>query len=259
MRWHHLQRHVRLRPAWPWWAVWVGGATAVAGLLDVTGLAPWWVGPPAGLLLAIGVLGLTTLDDVRRPMASLRVLAAELRSPPPVEPGRASAVRARAFDIPLYAPPPDAADDIGLTGRGASYGPRLLSPARQRLRVSWSDPASDRAKDVWATTAVDPDDHRAHAWLYDGQVRSRPVDDRLEDPGELRIDEEAVFQQDASLTVVLDGVAHQARAADLRPWGAGWAATLQLDDRHRLDLCGRGRLPDRIELVRWEPAALAHR
>lgn len=254
-RWRLLRRHLRLDPAWPWWALWAGGATAVTALLDLVGLAPWWSGPPVGLLLGVVVLGLTALDDVRRPLASVRVLAAELRAGHPSQ--TPSALRARVFDIPLYAPPPGTADTIRLSGGGASYGPRLLSPARRRIDVSWSHADSDGTKDAWATTAVDPDDARAHGpWLHDGMLRTRPNGEVLHDPSELRVDEAQVREQDATLTVLLDGEARRARAADLRPWGGGWAATLRVDDRHRLDLCGRGPLPDRLHLVRWDPVEL---
>lgn len=253
-RWHTLRWRVRLLPRWPWWAIWIGGATVVAVLLHLGDLAPWWLGPPVGLLLGLGVLGLTTLDDVRRPVASLRVLAAALREDQPLT---SFAVRAEAFDIPLYAPAPGGADDIGLTGGGASYGPRLLSPARPRLRVSWSDLNSDRAGETSSTTVAEPSDPRNSRWLYHGQVSDTHPDEDLDEPAEFRIDEEEVRRQDATMTVVLDGTAHEARAADLRPWGAGWAATLRLDDRFGLDLCGRGELPHRLELVRWDPTDLA--
>lgn len=254
-RWHLLGRHVRLRPAWPWWAMWLGGTTAVTALLDVVGLMPWWVGPPLGLLLGLAVLALTAFDDVRRPVASLRVLAAELREG---HPSRApDAIRARVFDIPLYAPPPEAGQRIQLTGGGASYGPRLLSPARRRLQVSWSGATSVRATATWATTIVDPDGTRSRGhWLHDGLLRTWPPDEDRTDPSQVWVDEGVVREQDASLTVVLDGEVRAADAADLQPWGGGWAATLRLDDRHRLDLCGRGALPDQMELVRWDPADL---
>lgn len=254
-RWHLLARHVRLRPAWPWWAMWLGGATAVTVLLDVTGPVPWWIGPPVGLVLGIAVLALTALDDVRRPVASLRVLAAELREGHPAS--TIFAVRAEVFDVPLYAPPPGTAGDTRLSGGGASYGPRLLSPARPRFDVSWSGATSDRSKDAGTTTIVTPDDTRTRGhWLHDGLLRTWHPDDDLTNPSQLRVDEELVRAQGASLAVVLDDDARAADAADLQPWGGGWAATLRLDDRHRLDLWGHGELPDRIELVRWDPADL---
>lgn len=253
-RWHLLGRLPRIHPSWPWWAAWTGGATAVAAALDRIGVAPWWAGPPAGLVAGGVAVASTALDDVRRPVASLRVLAAEVRRPGPFAPGHADAVRAAVFDIPLHAPP---GVDAWLSGGGASYGPGLWAATRRRLRVRWG-----RGNDEATATTVVGEPRDPFRWVVDGWGRTRAWDPDHRDHGDVPFDRDAVAAAVVPLLVVVDGVEHTADAVDLGQWGGGWAASLCLDDRHQVDLSGGGRMPDRVDLERRAPRSLvrdAHR
>lgn len=247
LRWQSLARRVRIHPRWPWWAAWGAGGAVVGAVADLADVAPWSVGPPVGLVAGGVTVAATALDDVRRPVASLRVLAAEVRAPGPLRPGHAQAVRAEAFDIPLYAPVGVA--DARLRGGGASYGPRLLSAARPRLTVGWGHGDDDGTAET-----VRGDDGGAR-WIDGGWFRTRPFD-LDEETGERPWPGPDVHDAAVPWSVEIDGQPRQGRGVDLGPWGGGWAATVQVDDLHRIDLTGQGRLPDDLRLVRRVPSDL---
>lgn len=256
LRWRMARRLARIDPQWPWWAAWAAAATVLGVLLDLAGVLPWWIGPPVGVALGVGTVALTALDDLRRPVASIAVLVAELRWPSGTEPGRVDAVRARRFDIPLYAPPDT--DDAWLRGGGASYPRGLFAATRRRIRVGWDE---DDGPATAETAQTDGDgDRRSWRWIHSGWIRTTPHEIReSEASGSSRDDPPDPAELEAAVVAIevrLDGQLRPGRAVDLRPWGGGWAATVQVDEQHRVDLTGHGRLPDPLVLTRRVPATL---
>lgn len=234
--WRH---HRRMDPNVVYYAV-VGGAAALVGVvLDIVGVAPWWVVAGLGLLGAWAFTWLTALDDLRHPGRSLGILAATIR-----DPFDATRIRAVRYGIPLYAPPTAWGGSRLLSGGGLSYPRALLGPVRPSATVTWS---GDDAV-VTATTDTRPSGPPRPGRLPRGIGHQLAV--REDDPALAGVTVEHLADRVQSITVDVDGRPLPATLLDLSDRGLGWFAEARVDDDHVLELAGEGVDLGGFELVR---------
>ena len=219
----------------------IGVAATLAGIaVDLASGFPWWALTVLGLVGAWGFTWLTALDDVRHPWRSLRIVAAGAK-----DPRSTVGFRARVYEMPLYAPPPERDGVRRLSGGGCQFGPGLLSPAKPSARVSWeSGPATMRVTTV--TTDVN-----------ESEVRRFPVGIAAEliqvedDPALDGVATEELMAQLTTVAMEVEGKPLSGSVLDLTPWGLGWIATLRPDRRCRLDIAATGIEPTSVTLVRF--------
>lgn len=236
----------RMDPNGIYYLVTVGAATAAGILTDWAFGIPWWTLTILGLLGAWGFTWLTALDDVRQPWRSLRVLAARAR-----DPFAASRARAQAFGIPLYAPPQEIGGVRRLTGGGCQFGPKLLSPARPSVSVSWESGSAGLRVSTVSANPLEPAGRPFPAGIAHQLVQ---VED---DPALAGVPTEDLLDRLQTVVIDVDGQPVSGPLLDLTAWGLGWVATLRLDGRYRIDITGMGPRPDAVRLARYSVDELA--
>lgn len=231
-----------MEPSWVWYAVVGGAGTAVGLILDAVGLMPWWVGTLIGLVGAWAFSWLTALDDVRQPIRSLRVIAGELR-------WESVEARVREFGIPLYAPPPHWGGGVRLSGGGVSYGPGLLSPARPRATLEWTDGSAVASVTTVTSSALEQRSLAAGRVGFPEGIGHGLV--ALEDePALAEVTPDELMARVRPFSVSVDGETCRGSLLDLRPEDLGWLAEIELSDRYRLAIAGVALGPERLELDR---------
>lgn len=230
-------------PSWVYYVV-IGGAGTLVGLVfDLLFGVPWWVAMLLSLLAASAFTWLTALDDVRRPVRSLRAFTLDL-----IDEQAASRYRIRADGLPIYGPPAGWPGERQLIADRVSYGRFLLSPTRRAFSVRWYEGSRSL---VIRTVQFD-----ANA-VAPGPLPEGVVQGVLQHENELAdITRHELIERLEQIELVVAGEAKTAKVLDLRSEGVCWFAEIPFTRTLRLELEGVGVEPANVVLVAEDPSRL---